>query len=554
MQGKILIIGFIAVLLMAACKGMYDSLDEYSGEVIYPAKYDTIVGRVGFERVEIDLMKAGRIPSSRINLGKATKTVVEYDGKVVTIDSLVSWINITGLDQPKLYRFRVYTIDEFENKSVPQEIALIPFTSSDIEALAINAPRILSSPTAAVVDWPNGLTSVLFDYKSLAFKYTDKDGIEREGTRQQDSRLFIANLQSGETATINMTYNVVPKINNSPILDTVPVVRELAINMPVGSTPFNPVERTILETNGVSVFTADGVSSVIKLEFPLHVSSFQDLFYFSNLREIDLTGGTLFSMKTMHYDVNGVQSTIGGGDFSPFVRKVGDISPGDAQVLKDLLESGVLQRVYYKPHSLGLDEMLQSYVASGIVELVNAPQESVIPMKFLMDGVIQSTAWRMDMELNPTDAPPGVELENVIKTTLVARNASFIFALPTDYRYNFQEYRYLKFKVFSPPKSLLGGNNASYRRIWPRFLNHLWGGWEHESTFGQEYWAPDPNNFRIPDDQLEKWHELTVDLSQATNRHNRMIIINIGGEPSAPFDPATTLVYYFSNFRFAKSL
>jgi hypothetical protein len=61
------------------------------------------------------------------------------------------------------------------------------------------------------------------------------------------------------------------------------------------------------------------------------------------------------------------------------------------------------------------------------------------------------------------------------------------------------------------------------------------------------------NNFRIPDDQLEKWHEFTVDLSQAVNRHNRMIIINIGGEPPAPFDPATTLVYYFANFRFSKT-
>src|SRR3546814_4036495 len=76
---------------------MYDTLEEYSGEVVYPAKYDTIVGHIGYERVEIDLMKAGRIPSSEIMMGKAVKTVIEYEDQVITLDSLVSWVNITGL-------------------------------------------------------------------------------------------------------------------------------------------------------------------------------------------------------------------------------------------------------------------------------------------------------------------------------------------------------------------------------------------------------------------------------------------------------------------------
>src|SRR5690606_26735624 len=115
----------VSAALLASCDGMYDSLEEYSGEIVYPAKYDTIIGHIGFERVEIDLMKAGRVPSADIKLGKAKKTVIEYDDQVITIDSLVSWVNITDLDQPKLYRFRVYTLDEYENPSVAQEIALI---------------------------------------------------------------------------------------------------------------------------------------------------------------------------------------------------------------------------------------------------------------------------------------------------------------------------------------------------------------------------------------------------------------------------------------------
>src|SRR5690606_36155773 len=174
MMYRIIYIAVLASTILSACSGMYDSLEEYSGEVVYPAKYDTIVGRIGYERVEINLMKAGRIPSDKIKLGKAKKTVVEYDDQRIVIDSLVSWVNITGLSQPKLYRFQIYTIDEFENKSVPLEIALIPYTISDVAGLAVNSPRVLTSPSSAVVDWPNGLSSVLLDYKSLTFSYIDK--------------------------------------------------------------------------------------------------------------------------------------------------------------------------------------------------------------------------------------------------------------------------------------------------------------------------------------------------------------------------------------------
>lgn len=549
MQGKLFFFALIAIVLMASCKGMYDSLDEYSGEVVYPAKYDTIVGQIGYERVEINLMKAGRIPSSRINMGKAKKTIVEYDGKVVTIDSLVSWVNITGLNEPKLYRFRIYTIDEFENKSVPQEIALIPFTAGDIPNVAINAPRILTSRTSAVVDWPSGLSSVLLDYISLTFKYTDNDGVEQSGERQQNPRFFMSNLQPGAPTKVQITYRVVPKINNQLTLDTISLVRELSIT---GSETFSPVERAILETNGVTAFTADGVSQFTKLVYPLHTNSLQDLFYFSNLKELDLTGGTLFEMRTLRYDRNSAQSTIGGGDFPPFVRKVGSISAGNAQTLMDMLESGLLERVRYRPNSMGLDAMLQPYVASGVVELVDLPGESLIPHRFLVDGVVQDGNWRMDVVRNPTDAPAGTGLENILKTTLRARSASFVFSLPTEYQFNIHEYRYLKLKVYAPAKTSFEGIYAPYQRLWPRFMNYMWA-FTNESTFGQGYWAPNADNFRIPDANLQQWHDVTIDLSEALSRNNRVIVLNIGGEPSLTFAPESDIVYYFANVRFAKS-
>src|SRR3546814_7546787 len=67
MLSRIIFFSLLSIIFLGACDGMYDSLDEYSEEVVYPAKYDTIVGHIGYERVEFDLMKAGRIPSDEIN-------------------------------------------------------------------------------------------------------------------------------------------------------------------------------------------------------------------------------------------------------------------------------------------------------------------------------------------------------------------------------------------------------------------------------------------------------------------------------------------------------
>lgn len=57
----------------------------------------------------------------------------------------------------------------------------------------------------------------------------------------------------------------------------------------------------------------------------MDVNTLQDLFYFSNLDEVDLTGGDLFQMKTIFYNRNGIVATLGGGSFDPFARRVGDM-------------------------------------------------------------------------------------------------------------------------------------------------------------------------------------------------------------------------------------
>lgn len=542
----------VLAALLSSCEDMYKTQQKYEGEVVYPARFDTIIGHIGFERVELDLMKAGRIPSSQVKMGKAKKTVIEYDGKVMTIDSLVSWVNITGLTSAKLYRFKVYTIDEFENKSVPQGIALIPYTTSDIEALQVASPRVMSSPSAAVIDWPKGLSSVLLDYYGLTFEYTDKDGIVKNGVRGADSRFFINNIAAGQSVTIKMGYKVIPRVSNEPIMDTLIFNADLVLNMPTSSTEFSPSERNILIANGATVFTQDGVSAITKLVYPVHANSLQDIFYFPNLKTLDLTGGTLFTLPVINYDNNGIKDVIGGGPYIPFIRKVSDITSGNMQALKDLLENNMLTKVYYRPNSMGLDALLAPFVLSGVVELVSGPDEVLVPNNFELDGGIQDGNWNTQVTYPATDAPAGTGLENIYKIVLKGPSATFVVTLPVEYRFNVKEYRYLKMKVYAPAKSFLTGEYSAYQRIWTRFMNNLWafGG---ESSFGQEYWENNRDKYSIADANLQTWTDVTIDMQESLNKHTRVVLLNIGGEPWPNWPPSADIVYYFSNIRFTKN-
>ncbi len=543
---------YIALLIIItvslfACTDMYEYQEKYEGEIVYPARFDTIIGLVGYERVELELMKAGRIPSEQINLGKAQKTIVEYDDKVVTIDSLVSYVNITGLTSQKLYRFKVYTIDEYGNKSVPQEIALIPFTSDALASMEVSTPRILKSPTAAVVDWPNGLSSVLLDYYGLSFEYEDKDGIVRLGERGENARFFVGNVAAGEDTKIKVDYKIVPLVNGKAILDTVILSDELMIDMPTGSTEFSVAEREVLLANGVETFTSDGVSPIEKLVFPIHANSLQDIFYFPNLKELDLTGGDLFALPELTYDRNGVVDIVGGGSYSPILKKTGGMAEANAQSLIDLLESGILEKVTYYSNSMGLDEILEPYVEQGIVEVIQGASSVLIDKQFLLDGNVQSSNFNIDITYPYAGSPVEEGIENAYKVVCKAKSASLVFALPKEYEFNIEDYRYLKFKVYAPSKDVFSGTYAPFQRLWPRFMNRMWsfGG---NSSFGQQYWALD--KFSIEDEHLQKWTDVTIDMTEALDKHNRVIILNIGGEPGVT--PSEDIIYYFGNIRFEK--
>ena len=546
------LLAWICVFTTYSCKKIYDNVETFGGERVYPAKFDTISGKIGFERVELNLMKVGRVPSGQIYLGKASKTIVEYDKERIVIDSVVSWVNVPNLTVSKLYRFKVYSEDQYGNRSVPQEIALIPYTKNELTTIAVQSPRIFASPSTAVLDWADKISSILLSYCDLEYSYVDQGGEIRKGKRDINPRIFTANLKSGDEVKVDVNYRVVPKVNGVEILDTVVLNQRINFYMPSPTTAFLPAEVDILKKNGISVFNAQGVANVKKLTFPIHTKTLQDLFYFSNLDEIDLTGGNLFEMTTTSYNRNSVVATVGGGPFLTSVRRLGNMTDANARFLVDLLENDLVKKVKYIPYSLGIDHLLQPFVASGKVELVDTGVDSDLPSAFFMSGGLEHAYLRINLTRDPTDAPAGTDLRNVLKVALVDRSASLLYMIPTDYQFNADLYPYLRFKVYAPDKSHFQGAYDPFRTIWPRFMNRGFN-FNGDSPYGQGLWNTDKTANKLSDEQLGKWVDMKISLSEMKGKNNRVILINIGGEPGFAYSPPKQIVYYFANFRLSKN-
>jgi len=223
---KINIFGLIVLsaLCFTSCSKMHDNIKEFATEeTIYPGRLDGVIRTyIGFERVELDLMTAGRIPASEMNLGKAEKTVVEYGNQTLVIDSVASWVNVTGLTLKQNYRFTVYTMDKYEDKSIAVEGTAAPYTTDELRTLAL--PEAKTRPLSATsmeVSWTQ-MSSVLLDYYRMTYSYTDKDNVKREGASAGESPVIILdNLAAGQQVTLEWKCRIIPRINNVPIIDSV---------------------------------------------------------------------------------------------------------------------------------------------------------------------------------------------------------------------------------------------------------------------------------------------------------------------------------------------
>lgn len=587
---------FIVSLCYISCDDQYDNVRKYSGEVIYPACFDTIFGKIGYERVELDLVKAGRIPSSKLNFGKATKTVVEYDKEKHYIDSVCSWVNVTGLTESKLYRFYVYTEDDYGNQSVPQTIALIPFTRMDRDIMSIFSPKLTISPTAFIAEWPNGLNSIAMEYYGLSFSYTDKDGVKQSGNTT-GARFYCGNLESEQKVDISVDYKVIPIVEGVKILDTVIVSKVLEIEMPNLTTPFSPTEIAALRANGISTFNSQIASTITKLILPMHIGTFSDLFYFQNLQELDLTGAGLKNvLPEMSLAGNGVTYNFGGGDYQPYMQrieytKIFNVNPpiSSQQTLLDLLESGTLKKIKYIKNSLTIDDILEPYVQNGVVELIPDdwfPDEAPLDPMLVHSGRIVTVDFDVEFTYPAAvaDVPHPEAITNpdqVYMVTPIGRNPTFAWTLAKQYMYDFERYRYLKFKIYMSCENEADvKNNGAYQyymRVWPRIRYSMWGPDQGNNPFGSgDNWEWKPDNrdqYRIPESSVNaSWYEMTIDMKQVTDKimaqdhgapynnparghyHSRNICLNMNGENGPnPYAPNGKITYYFTDVRLCKN-
>jgi hypothetical protein len=242
---------------------------------------------------------------------------------------------------------------------------------------------------------------------------------------------------------------------------------------------------------------------------------------------------------------------VGGGRYHPFMRKVSKLGANETVALRDLLEAGRLDKVVYAQNSMGLDELLAPYVTSGVVELKPAPDESLIPREYFLDGLVQDGNWRTDWEYPASNPPEPAGLNNIFRVKAVGRSATFVLALPKEYRYNVESYKYLRMKVYAPAKSEFDGDYQVWQRIWFRFMNNMWafGG---NSDFGQEYWDYGRDDFKLGDATLQKWTDLKIDISRSHDLHTRVIVVNLGGEPSWG-EITRDLTFYFADVRLSKN-
>ena len=604
----------IAATIIYSCDNIYDNINEFSdAEIIYPPTFDTCFATIGYERAEIDLRRDGRIPSSMIDHSTARKTIVVYDEDyptptVIEIDSVCSYVNVTGLDEPRIYRFKIYTEDKYGNRSIPQEISLVPYTSFDRDVLkqGILDPTTSIAPNALVMEWPTGLHTIMMEYHGLSYEYADQEGNIHTGSRDRNPRIYSGNLPAGEEVIFNMTYKVLPILDGGfKLLDTIEVEKPLYVMMPTPEQPFIPQELTILKANGITTFTTQDVADITALTYPMNMTTFADLFFFPNVSTLNLTGKGLDGiLETLSYSGGNMHSIVGGGAWQEFMSPVDKPAvirtPESLQTLKDLIESGQITKIEYIPKSMGpaFDQFLAPYVETGVVELLTNdhpffPNRVFIEPQFYAHGLVQSGSWDLRMyhsgDFLPrpglTDAarfdaqnevvngqPVDLHLDqliqndgkNIYRVVVVSYRPSFFFALPRQWRFDNKRYPYLKFKMFiGSDKSLVSNVNGNRRHIfrypWIRPMNRLWG-FSSYSDYGQESWDAGRHS-AITDSEIQNtWREYTVDMSNndggdTSNRRNRVYVFNIGHEDGVTwsYDENNEVVIYFSDVRLCKT-
>jgi hypothetical protein len=215
-------------LIMVKIDTWNSIMENKTGKKAVLAKTASQWAYIGDELGPYEIQSWIRGDASDLYLGKATKTVVEYDEvsehKRVVIDSVCTSVNITGLTTPKIYTFTIYTEDEYGNRSIPVLAYGRPFTDEDMKGYTFPLPSQTATPATMDFYWTKGLAvDDFYNFAGLTYAYTDGDNQPCTGELQSGNRISVINLRPGEVYSIALTLRVIPILNGNPILDTVTI-------------------------------------------------------------------------------------------------------------------------------------------------------------------------------------------------------------------------------------------------------------------------------------------------------------------------------------------
>jgi len=607
------IISFSAVVLLL-CAGMLTGCGENDSVIDMGFEYGpptvTVVGRTS-----IDFIASGNTPTftfnarARANIKSISYQVVgEHSDFVVytrqsndpmeesikitfTVRDGITGVKVKVADsQDKVAEASVtieqvidpgfYWIDDFN--SIDQIVFGEKFTISGLvispsDVVEFSYVPVINGVAQSKVDIPVGI-----DKQAVVF------GVPKRATPGMEKFLFTVKLENGDQ--IDEVFTI------TEVLD--------------GDKPFTPAERNILEGNGVTSFVPNDVLHVKKLVYPLHVGSFADLFYFSNVEELDLTGksgGYPNTLPETSFTGNGVTLNIGKGPYRPYLRRIEhtDVVPAriaGVSTLGDLLELGQIKKITYLRNSMSrLDTMLTRYAQKGALELVYADEvewhsekEVALDYQNLHQGQAGVATFQCGIETVPlAEVPQPAAIMNpgeVFKAVPQRRAATISYTTPSGYMYDFDRYRYLKFSVFLSAQgekileNHVNGSVGAYRLIWPRIRYAFWGE-NNNNVFGDgdtwEFRSGDRLDCIIPAAAVNnEWVELTFDFKYAVDKakaqihtkapvpnpsnghhHYRNICLSLGaewgpGEVSNALNAdvqAANIIYYFADVRLSQT-
>jgi hypothetical protein len=317
------IIYFLSTLLFLAlysCYEQYENIEQYAtDETIYVGKYDDMPDvKIGYKRVEIDLMSE-RYATDDIYLGKAIKTVVEYDEpygrRKREYPGVRSWVNVTELATPKTYIFSIYTEDTLGNKSIPVEALGKPFTDDELAGYSFPLPRSIPAPTTMEFRWSaeSGLSSSLFNFVALDYSYVNRNDDTITGTlTSQDSPYFvIGGLLPVDNITVTVACRIIPKMESGPIIDTITMIREFSAK--TASAEDYLSARTLRQVKSAMIDNGNTSNAVITWDVPTEHLAWTEIEYIHSDGTPEVVHVSNYESETLCTDIKrGVKFKIRG--------------------------------------------------------------------------------------------------------------------------------------------------------------------------------------------------------------------------------------------------